>query len=67
MSLIKKCDVESYILTRRQRGKLPFRTANMPDAAGFSNIEPGAAVPNTDHPAEATREQPSSSGLDTPA
>lgn len=67
MSLIKKCDVKNHLLTRRQRGKHPFRTASLPDATGFSNIEPGTTVPNADNATGATRKLPSSSGLDIPA
>lgn len=67
MSLIKKCDVKNYLLTRKQREKHPFRTASLPDATGFSNLEPGATVPITDYLTEATRKLPSSSGLDIPA
>lgn len=66
MSIIKKCDVKAYLLTRKVRGKHPFRSASLPDATGFSNIEPGVPVPNTDCPTEATRKQPSSSGLNVP-
>jgi hypothetical protein len=67
MSIIKKCDVKAYLLTRKQRGKHPFRSVSLPDATRFSNIEPGAPVPNTDRQTETTHKQPSSGGLDIPA
>ena len=59
MSLIKKCDVKNYLLTREQRGKHPFRSASLQDATGFSNIEPGTTVSNAEKTTEATRKLPS--------
>ena len=67
MSLIKKCDVKNHLLSRRQRGKHPFRAAGLPDATGFSNGEPRTTVPNRDNTTEATRKLPSSSGPEIPA
>ncbi len=67
MSIIKKCDVKAYLLTRKKREKHPFRSVSVSDATGFSNIAPGAPVPNADYLTEAPRKLPSSSGLDIPA
>jgi len=67
MSIIKKCDVENYLLTRRQRGKLPYQPVSQPDATGFSGVEPGPVDLNADHSIKPTLKRLSSTGVDIPA
>lgn len=43
MSLIKKIDVKEHLATRRRMRLVAARHASLPDATGFSGIEPAGA------------------------
>ena len=65
MTLIKKIDVKNYLSYPKRNGFRLHRPASQPDATGFSG-ETGSTDSNASHIVEATSNQSSSSGTDTP-